>query len=159
VDEHDDGIDFALAAYREDGAWEVQDLAHDHLDDIEDLADALRRLPGDGGAVALVAVDEEFFVIVRVEGAATRVLLSDVAAADEWDLASSALDFLGLSDLDDEDVPAGDLDLLRDLGLDEVEMEDLLDDADLYPDEMLSDVARTLGFGELFDDLVGLSPA
>ena len=32
----------------------------------------------------------------------------------------------------------------------------LLDDYDLYPDEMLSDVARRLGFGALFDDVVGL---
>jgi hypothetical protein len=35
----------------------------------------------------------------------------------------------------------------------------LLDDVDLYPDEILSDVARGLGFGEQFDDAVGLSPA
>jgi putative tRNA adenosine deaminase-associated protein len=157
-EQDDDFIDFALAAYREDGEWEVEDLAHDHLEDIETLAGALRRLPGDG-AVALVAVDEDFFVIVRVEGTSTRVLLSDAAAAEDWELAASALDFLGLDDLDDEDVPAGDLDLLRDLGMDEGEMVDLLDDVDLYPDEMLSDVAQTLGFGEQFDELVGLSPA
>jgi putative tRNA adenosine deaminase-associated protein len=159
VEEQDDFIDFALAAYREDGEWEVEDLAHDHLEDIETLAEALRRLPGDGGAVALVAVDEEFFVIVRVEGSSTRVLLSDAAAAEDWELAASALDFLGLDDVDDEEVPAGDLDLLRDLGMDEGDMVDLLDDVDLYPDEMLSDVAQSLGFGEQFDDLVGLSPA
>jgi len=158
VDEEEDGIDFALAAYREDGEWEVEDLAHDHLDDVTTLAAALRRLPGDG-PVALVAVDEEFFVIVRVEGSVTRVLLSDVAAADDWDLASSALDHLGLSDIDEDDGPAGDLGLLSDLGMDEGEMVDLLDDVDAYPDELLSDVAQLLGFGELFDDLVGLSPA
>lgn len=35
----------------------------------------------------------------------------------------------------------------------------LLDDTDLYPDEMLSDVARHLGFGKLFDDAVGLTSA
>jgi putative tRNA adenosine deaminase-associated protein len=161
VDEDEDFIDFALAAYREDGGWEVEDLAHDHLEDVETLAEALRRLPGDS-AVALVAVDEEFFVIVRVEGASTRVLLSDAGAAEDWELAASALDFLGLDDLDDlddPDVPAGDLDLLRDLGMGESDMVDLLDDTDLYPDEMLSDVAQSLGFGEQFDDLVGLSPA
>jgi hypothetical protein len=33
----------------------------------------------------------------------------------------------------------------------------LLDDLELYPDEMLSDVARRLGFGPLFDEAVGLS--
>jgi hypothetical protein len=30
---------------------------------------------------------------------------------------------------------------------------------DLYPDEVLSDVARALGFGELFDEAVGLASA
>ena len=35
----------------------------------------------------------------------------------------------------------------------------LLDDVDLYPDEMLSEIAGQLGFGEQFDDAVGLEPA
>ena len=161
--ERDDGIDFALAAFREAGDWQVQDLAHDQLGDVETISHALRRLPGDGGAVALVAVDEDFFVIVRVVGVATRVLLSDVTAAEDWDLAESALEFLGLPELELEDeqnqVPAGDLDLLGDLGFQELEMGMLLDDVDLYPDELLSDVARRLGFGEQFDDAVGLTSA
>jgi len=163
VVERDDGIDFALAAYREGGDWQVQDLAHDQLGDVETISHALRRLPGDGGAVALVAIDEDFFIIVRVAGASTRVLLSDVTAADEWELASSAIEFLKLpeSELEDEDeqVPAGDLDLLGDLGMHAMDMGLLLDDVDLYPDEMLSDVARRLGFGEQFDDAVGLTSA
>ena len=124
--EHDDGIDFALAAFREDGEWQVQDLAHDQLGDVETISHALRRLPGDGGAVAMVAVDEDFFVIVRVAGASTRVLLSDVTAADDWELASSAVEFLELPELEledeDEQVPAGDLDLLGDLGMHAMDM-------------------------------------
>jgi putative tRNA adenosine deaminase-associated protein len=163
VAEPDDGIDFALAAYREDGRWTVQDLAHDHLGDVASIALALRRLPGDGGAVAMVAVDEDFFVIVRVAGATTRVLLSDVTAAEEWELAGSAVEFLGLPELEIEDqddqAPAGDLDLLGDLGMTAMEMGLLLDDVERYPDEILSDVARRLGFGEQFDDTVGLTSA
>jgi putative tRNA adenosine deaminase-associated protein len=163
VVEHDDGIDFALAAFREGDQWRVQDLAHDHLGDIATIAHALSRFPGDGGAVAMVAVDEDFFVIVRVAGATTRVLLSDVTAAEDWELASSAVEFLGLPELEvvdeDDQVPAGDLDLLGDLGLSAMELGLLLDDVDLYPDEILSDVARRLGFGEQFDDAVGLTSA
>ena len=41
-----DGVDFALAAYREEGVWQVQELAHDTLGDIETLSHALRRFPG-----------------------------------------------------------------------------------------------------------------
>lgn len=156
-----DAVDFALAAYREEGVWQVQELAHDLLADVTSLSHALRRFPGDGGAVGLIAMDEDFFLIVRVAGANTRVLLSDVTAADEWELASSAVRFLGLPDPEDDDdqVPAGDLDLLGDLGMVAMDMAVLLDDLDLYPDEMLSVIARRLGFGKLFDDAVGLTSA
>jgi putative tRNA adenosine deaminase-associated protein len=156
-----DGIDFALAAYREEGVWQVEDLAHDVLVDVESLSHALRRFPGDGGALGMVAYDEDFFLVVRVAGTSTRVLLSDITAADEWEIAASAIDHLGLPPPDDEDdqVPAGDLDLLGDLGMPAMDMGVLLDDYDLYPDEMLSDVARRLGFGSLFDEHVGLASA
>ena len=157
-----DGVDFALAAYREEGVWQLQDIATPVLESVDTLASALRRFPGDGGAVGMVAVDEDFFVLVRVAGPSTRVLLSDVTAADEWELATSAVEFLGLPlpDEDDEEpVPAGDLDLLGDLGMHAMDMGVLLDDIELYPDEMLSDIARRLGFGALFDDAVGATPA
>ena len=156
-----DGVDFALAAYREEGVWTVQELAPDVLEDIHTLSHALRRFPGDGGAVGMVAVDEDFFIVVRVAGATTRVLLSDVTAADEWDLARSVVEFLALPEVEEEDdqVPAGDLDLLGDLGMHAMDMAVLIDDFELYPDEMLSDVARRLGFGSLFDEAVGLASA
>jgi putative tRNA adenosine deaminase-associated protein len=162
VSDRTDGIDFALAAYREGDAWQLQELVHDVLVDVDSLAHALRRFPGDGGAVGLVGVDEDFFLIVRVAGTTTQVLLSDVTAAGEWELAASAVETLGLPafEEDDEQVPAGDLDLLADLGVSAVDLGELLDEEDdLYPDEVLSDVARRLGFGELFDEAVGLASA
>ena len=131
------------------------------MEDVETLASALRRFPGDHGAVGLVAIDEDFFVVVRVAGQQTRVLLSDVTAASEWELAASAVEFLQLPMPEDEDEPeaAGDLDLLGDLGMQAMDLAALLDDDELYPDEMLSDVARRLGFGQLFDDAVGFTSA
>ncbi len=156
-----DGVDFALAVYREEGVWAVQELAHDVLADVETLSAALRRFPGDGGAVGLIAIDEDFFIILRVVGTSVRLLLSDITAADEWELAASAVGHLGLPMPEDQDEqePAGDLGLLAEIGMSAIEMGSLLDDFDLYPDEMLSEVARKLGFGALFDDAVGLAPA
>lgn len=156
-----DDIDFALAAYREEGVWQIAELAHDVLVDIDTCAHALRRFPGDGGAIGLVAVDEDFFVTVRVAGARTQVLLSDVTAAEEWELAASVVEFLGLPEPEDDDdpEPAGDLGIFDDLGMPAMDMGVLLDDDELYPDEMLSEIARRLGFGELFDDAVGLTNA
>jgi putative tRNA adenosine deaminase-associated protein len=154
-------VDFALVAFLDDGDWQVQQIAAPAFDSIDALSHALRQVSGEDGAVGMVAVDEDFFVLVRVTGARTRVLLSDVTAADQWELAQSAIDFLGLPPPEDEDVevPAGDLDLLGDLGLHAIDLGALLDDVELYPDEMLSDIARRLGFGELFDDAVGLTSA
>jgi putative tRNA adenosine deaminase-associated protein len=156
-----EGVDFAVAAYREEGVWQVVELVHDVLTDVERLAHALRRFPGDGGALGMVAVDEDFFVILRVAGPHVRILLSDITAADEWELARSAVELLGLPEPedDDEQAPAGDLDLVGDLGMGAMDMGVLLDDLELYPDEMLSDVARRLGFGSLFDEAVGLTSA
>jgi putative tRNA adenosine deaminase-associated protein len=160
MSEQSDGVDFALAAFRDSGEWQVQPIASPAFESVDSLSHALRRLPGDAGALGMVAVDEDFFVLVRVEGSTTRVLLSDVTAAEEWELARTAVDFLGLPpEDDDEPVPAGDLDLIADLGMHAVDLAVLLDDVELYPDEMLSDVARRLGFGELFDAAVGLASA
>ena len=159
--EQSGGVDFALAAFVDDGDWQVQDIATPAFDTVEALSHALRQVSGEAGAVGMVAIDEDFFVLVRVAGSTTRVLLSDVTAAAEWELAQSVIDFLGLPAPEDDDVevPAGDLDLLADLGLHAIDMGALLDDVELYPDEMLSDIARRLGFGELFDDAVGLASA
>ena len=153
-------VDYALVAFVADGVWQVQDIASPAFASVDSLSHALRQVSGEAGAVGMVAVDEDFFVLVRVAGSTTRVLLSDVTAADEWELAQSAVDFLGLPPADgDEGVPAGDLGLLGDLGLHADDMGELLDDDDLYPDDVLSDIARRLGFGELFDDAVGLTSA
>lgn len=156
-----ESVDFALAAYREEGVWQVAELTPDHATDVDTLVSALRRFPGDGGVVGLVAVEEDFFVVVRVAGQQTRVMLSDITAASEWELAAEVVEHLGLPAVDDEDdpEPAGDLELLSDLGVDAMFLAEVLDDDELYPDEMLSEIARGMGFGELFDDVVGLTSA
>lgn len=162
-----DAIDFAFVAYLDEGDWVLDDLADHHLGDVEAIADALRRLPGERGALAMIGIDEDFFLLVRVAEHRTSVLLSDVTAADEWDLADSALEFLGLDDLDDlgdradpdKPSPAGDLALLLDLGVPVEALAELAEDPEIYPDEALSDVARLLGFGEIFDEAVGFAPA
>lgn len=153
-----DDVDFALAAYLDDDVWEVAELTRDHVGDITQLLHALRRFPGDDGAIGMVAVDEDFFILVRVVGHDTQMLLSDVTAATEWELAASVVEFLGLpmpDEDDDEPEPAGDLAMFEDLGLSAQTLGELLDDEDLYPDEILAEVAEALGFDDLFEGLVG----
>ena len=47
----------------------------------------------------------------------------------------------------------GDLDLLTDLGINEMELEAIAADEDLYPDEAIEGIAKRLGFGDQFVDL------
>jgi putative tRNA adenosine deaminase-associated protein len=154
-----DGVDFALVAYREEGVWQLETLDDLVAADLDELAVELRRYPGDGGSLGLVSIDEDFFLMVRVLGPEVRLLLSDVTAATDWPIARAVVEHLELPLPDDEEdqEPAGDLAIVADLGIGAMDMGALLDDFDLYPDEMLSDIASRLGFGRQYDDLVGAS--
>jgi putative tRNA adenosine deaminase-associated protein len=151
-------VDFAVVAYRDEGDWNVAELPGRALDDVETIARELRRYPGENGALAMISVDEDFVLIVRAQGALVRVLLSDATAAPDWTLARSAIVHLGVHvGVDDEQAPAGDLGIVADLGLSAPDMGALLDDFDLYPEEVLSEVARRIGFGDKFDEILDLS--
>ena len=157
IDRDVEGVDFALVVYREENVWRIEEIGEDRLHDLESLTAELRRWPGDFGSLGLVSIDEDFFVLVRVAGRQTRVLLSDVTAATEWPLARSVVEELEIPMPDDEDeqLPAGDLGIVADLGIPAMDMGALLDDYDLYPDELLGEVAHKLGFGVLYDEVVG----
>ena len=154
-----EGVDFALVAYREEGVWQLQELTPETVGDLDGFAHELRRYPGDGGSLGLVSVDEDFFLLVRVLGARTKLLLSDITAATDWPIAKQAVEQLELPlpDDDDEPAPAGDLSIVADLGMGAMDMGALLDDVELYPDEMLADIAGRLGFGSLYDHAAGVA--
>jgi putative tRNA adenosine deaminase-associated protein len=144
--------DFAVVAYREDGSWQVGVLPERLTQDLDGLVAALRQQPGEGGAIGLVDVADEFFVAIRVVGDRLRMLLSDVTAAVAWDLAAQVVERLGVPVPDDDEMedvwPAGDLSIFADLGMDEMELGAVLADLDAYADEMLIAIAGRLGFGE-----------
>ena len=159
VDDDIEGVDFALVVYREENVWRLDEMADERVADVDTLAEELRRWPGDFGSLALVSVDEDFFVLARVAGPRVSLLLSDVTAATEWPLARSVIEHLNLPMPDEDDVPepAGDLGVVADLGVPAMAMGALLDDEDLYPDEVLGEIAHKLGFGALFDEAVGVN--
>jgi putative tRNA adenosine deaminase-associated protein len=152
-----EGVDFVLVAYREEGVWQLQELSPDTMGDLDSFATELRRWPGDGGSLGLVSIDEDFFLLVRVLGPEIRLLLSDVTAAADWPIARAVVEELELPlpEDDDDQAPAGDLGLLSDLGLGAMDMGAMLDDYELYPDEILGDIAAKLGFGRLYDETIG----
>ncbi len=159
--EDDDVVDFALAAWCDEGVWRVEEIDDDALVDLDSFVGELSRHPGDFGSLGMVVVDEDYFLLVRVAEDRTRVLLSDVTAATTWPLARSVVSSLGIPvpDDDDEQAPAGDLGIVADLGLAASDLGALLDDYDLYPDEVLGDIAHVLGYGAQYDDALAVPTA
>jgi putative tRNA adenosine deaminase-associated protein len=152
--------DVAVIVYREeDDAWEADVLPTALTGDLTGLMHTLRRQPSIGGTFGLVAVGDDFFVALRLVGGQMSVFLSDLTAALDWPLARQVLDYLGIELAEDEDLdqvlPAGDLSIFADLGIDEMDLGMLAGDLDLFPDEALAIIARKLGFGHALDRALG----
>jgi putative tRNA adenosine deaminase-associated protein len=149
-------VDIAVAAWHEDGRWSLA-----LLPDAQDLPQIIERLKSqqtNGGALALLAIDEEFFMIIRVLGSHIKLFLSDISYAVDYDIAAEFIEIcdLDMPEEDDEPFPAGDLDIISDLGVHRMELSTLCDDPDLFPDEQLEAIASRLGFGEDFAQLLEL---
>ena len=145
---------FAIAAFRDGSLWRAEPLPPAVLTDLGALLQALRAQPPDGGPFVLACVDDEFFLVARQEGPRIAILLSDMTASVEYSLAEQALARLGEDPPDDDELdevwPIGDLELFTDLGLPEDEMQQILDDLDAYPDEMLETITERIGLGEAY---------
>lgn len=148
----EDDVEYAVAAWREDGRWSVADLPPRSSASLDAFLGALRQLVAEGGALGFLVVDEEFFLAVRMmPDGAPRVLLSDIGAALEYPIAEQAVELLELElPEDDEELdeiePVGDVAFAADLGMPVSEMELLLDDPEIFPDEQVMAIAARLGF-------------
>ena len=141
-------------AWHEDGRWSIASLPDP--DDLTHIIDRLKKQQTNGGAVALITIDDEFFLAIRVLGTHVKYFISDISCAIDYEVAA---EFLELADLDqpeeeDEPLPAGDLDIFSDLGLHSMELSTLCDDADLFPDEQIEAIANRLGFSEQLTELL-----
>jgi putative tRNA adenosine deaminase-associated protein len=153
--------DVAVIVYREDDTWDVDLLPIALTEDLAGLISVLRQQPSAGGTIGLAAVGDDFFVAIRAIGGQVSVFLSDLTAAVDWPLARQVLDRLDLVVPEDEDLdqvlPAGDLSIFADLGLDEMDLGMVAGDLDLFPDEALGIIARKLGFGQALERALGLA--
>jgi putative tRNA adenosine deaminase-associated protein len=147
--------DFCVVVYRDDDVWEAGVLPTALTENLDGFILALRQQPGIGGAIGLASVGDDFFVALRVIGSQVSVFLSDLTASVDWPLAEQVLDYLDIPVPEDEDLdqvlPAGDMSIFADLGVDEMELGALSGDLDLFPDEVINSLARRIGFGAVLE--------
>lgn len=149
-------VDFVVALYREDGEPTVVELPFPAANDLDEMISQLSRLPGDGGALGVVSIAGEFFVLCRVRGTKIQVLLNDSLASCDWPIARDVMDYLGIEvpSEDDDDEVIGDLGMLEDQGVSEFEMEQIAGDADEDSDQLVLQIVDEMHFGAQFDKVV-----
>ena len=157
-----DETDFAVIVYREEDQWEADVLPSAVTADLEDFVQALRRQPSMGGTIGFAGVDDFFFVAVRVLGDDVSMFLSDLTAAVDYPLARQVLEALDIPvSADDEELdqvlPAGDMSIFADLGLDEMELGAISADLDLYPEDAVAHIADRLRFGDAVERALDLA--
>ena len=154
--------DFAVIVFREEDQWEADVLPSAVTADLDDFVQALRRQPSMGGTIGFAGVDDFFFVAVRVLGDEVAMFLSDLTAAADYPLARQVLEALGIPvPADDEELdqvlPAGDMSIFADLGLDEMELGAISADLDLYPEDAVAHIADRLRFGDAVERALDLA--
>jgi putative tRNA adenosine deaminase-associated protein len=144
-----DAVDFAVAAYREEGRWIVVSLPPHAVVTAEGMVASLRQLPGEGGVFGIIGIADEFFILAHTVRDGVRLMISDAAALLDWSLAQEAAEMIGL-EWDEGDIEefeaAGDVSLCSDFGLDGAELIMICEDEEMYPDEQVRAIAKRLGF-------------
>jgi putative tRNA adenosine deaminase-associated protein len=147
--------DFAIIVYLEEDQWEADVLPTAVTADLDGLVRALLRQPSMGGTIGFAGVGDDFFVAVRVLGEDVSLFLSDLTAAVDYPLARQVLEALDIpvpaDDELDQVLPAGDMSIFADLGLDEMEIGAISADLDLYPEDAVAGIAERLRFGDVVE--------
>jgi putative tRNA adenosine deaminase-associated protein len=150
-----DETDFAVIVYREEDQWEADALPAAVTADLAGLLHALRQQPSIAGTIGFAGVGDDFWLAVRILGEDVSLFLSDLTAAADHPLARQVLDFLDIpvpsDDELDQVLPAGDLSIFADLGLEEMELGAIAADLDLYPEDAVAGMAERLRFGEVVE--------
>ncbi|MDR8408112.1 tRNA adenosine deaminase-associated protein [Nonomuraea sp. 3-1Str] len=152
---------FAAAFVRTPDGWSGAEVDLSEAEIVDDFGDAVTEalsLSGDEMALLCVEVEDEWFAIVRYLGdEEPRVFLSDAHAIAPGSLGELFAEFAGVS-VDKESNalgvrPAGDFELLRDLGLSSEELLELSMEEGVLPADILSVIAERLSFADELDRL------
>lgn len=165
---------FAAALARSDGAWVGSELDLDDVEDLDQVVDLLRELAGDdseGPALLFVEEDDEWFGVVRVDGDNDpRVFVSDSRVVEQSRVAgilyeeAAAQPVLEAEESEDDDdeesmrpaaEPAGDAELVADLGTSSARLLELCAEEGQLPADIITAICERAGCLDELDQLRG----
>ena len=159
---------FAAALARTEAGWTGEELDLSDVEDLEQLADTLRELTGDGPGPALLLLeeDDEHVAVVRVDGGLgaldeARVFLSDRRAVQASEVAAMLWEDAEPPPAEDDDdegtrpiaEPVGDATVLADLGTPPDELLALCAEEGLLPADVITTLGERAGFDEVLEAL------
>lgn len=167
---------FAVALARTGSDWVAREMSLTELEDLDSLVDELRDVVADTEAttvVLFVEEDDEYLAIVRLDGEADpRVFLSDVRAVDTSSIAAMLYEEAAAESLEEHEAdeegddeseedgalraeadPAGDHELLADLGTPGKVLLDLCAEEGMLPADVITAVCESLGCAEQVEAL------
>jgi putative tRNA adenosine deaminase-associated protein len=160
---------FAAALARTPGGWTGEELDLSEVEDIEQLAEALRDLTGEGPGPALLLLeeDDEHLAVVRVDGGTgsldePRVFLSDRRAVQASEVAQMLWEDVEPPVEDEEDEeegprpiaePVGEAAILADLGTPAEALLELCAEEGLLPADVLTAVCERAGCVDVLEQL------
>jgi putative tRNA adenosine deaminase-associated protein len=166
---------FAALAARTDDSWHSAEVELEGLADIDEVAEVMRDASVDEGTVLLfVEQDDEWFALVRVDGAGEpRTFISDARVVPGSELAALVFEEVpedvvedledGSLDDDDDDVdleeteepavrpdaePRGATDVLADLGISAAQLLAMCAEEGMLPADVITAVCERLGCAE-----------
>jgi putative tRNA adenosine deaminase-associated protein len=154
---------FAAVLARVDGSWSGREIDLDDFEDLDGVADALRDLAEGGLALLFLEQDDEYFLIIRVDGDGdARTFISDVRAIDLFPTAAMIMEdevpvVRAVDDDDDsprpEGQPAGDSTILADLGLSEERLLRLCGEEGRLPADVITAACEKAGCADVLEEI------
>jgi putative tRNA adenosine deaminase-associated protein len=152
---------FSAAFVKTSDGWSGAEVDLRDSEIVDDFGDAVVEalgLAGDELALLCVEVEDEWFAIVRYRGDdEPRVFLSDAHAILSDHLGELFAEFAGVApDKETTELgvrPAGDFELLSDLGVTSEELLELSVEEGMLPADILSVLAERLSFADELDRL------
>jgi putative tRNA adenosine deaminase-associated protein len=147
----------AIVVARSAQGWTASEVDLDEVEDVDGAAELAREVSaGAHPTVLFIEEEDEYLAILRVDGDFDdpRVFVSDAKAVDNFRLAALLLDGIEPEpdDEDDEDAPAGhdsepagDVDLLSDLGTSARSLVALCDQEGTLPSDVVAAVCENAG--------------
>lgn len=149
----------AIVVARSAQGWTASEVDLDEVEDVDGAAELAREISaGAHPTVLFIEEEDEYLAILRVDGDFDdpRVFVSDAKAVDNFRLAALLLDGIEPEPDDDDDddddapaghdsEPAGDVDLLSDLGTPAGSLVALCDQEGTLPSDVVAVVCENAG--------------